>query len=180
MPHKLPGGKRPDQFQWSLCLNLASTDLISKPHSNHSCPAQRWGYVQFFQEVSAHSVCLLAHEWIPNAEWSPYTPHHGSIFRSWGIPVTHAWTCLEGVGNMSGMSEGIGNVSGMFGNHPSISSSPSQTILPTDQYKWHSEMRSISNFSNLFTRSLIKLAFSPVSLLLLLSFLFQEFQEKLN
>ena len=51
-------------------------------------------------------------------------------------------------------------------DHPSISSSPSQTILPTRRHKWRSEMRSISNLSNLNIRSLIKLAFSSVSFLL--------------
>ena len=35
----------------------------------------------------------------------------------------------KGMGNMPGMSEDMGNVSGMFGNHPSILSSPLQTIL---------------------------------------------------
>ena len=49
------------------------------------------------------------------------------------------------------------------------SSSPSHTILPARLCKWHvwrSKMRSVSNLSNLDIRSLIKLAFSSVSLLL--------------
>ena len=53
--------------------------------------------------------------------------------------------------------------------HRSTSStSPSQAVLPTRRYKfrvWRSKIRSVSNFSNLDTRSLIKLAFSSVSFL---------------
>ena len=53
--------------------------------------------------------------------------------------------------------------------HPSTSSSPSHKILPMRRCKWHvcrSKMRSVSNLSNFDIRSLIKLAFSSVSLLL--------------
>ena len=54
--------------------------------------------------------------------------------------------------------------------HPSTStSSPSHTILPERRCKWHvwrSKMKSVSNLSNFVIRSLIKLAFSSVSLLL--------------
>ena len=53
--------------------------------------------------------------------------------------------------------------------HPSTStSSPSHTILPERRCKWHvwhSKMKSVSNSSNFVIRSLIKLAFSSVSLL---------------
>ena len=53
--------------------------------------------------------------------------------------------------------------------HPSTSSSPSHKILPTRRCIWcvcRSKMRSVSNLSNFDIRSLIKLAFSSVSLLL--------------
>ena len=53
--------------------------------------------------------------------------------------------------------------------HPSTSSSPSHKILPTQRCIWRvcrSKMRSVSNLSNFDIRSLIKLAFSSVSLLL--------------
>ena len=53
--------------------------------------------------------------------------------------------------------------------HPSTSSSPSHKILPMRRCIWRvcrSKMRSVSNLSNFDIRSLIKLAFSSVSLLL--------------
>ena len=48
-------------------------------------------------------------------------------FRSWESQShrgKHVWTCLEGVGNMSGMSKGMGNMPGMSEDMGNVSEMP--------------------------------------------------------
>ena len=60
--HKLLGGNRPDQFRQISCPNLASTDLISKPHLNIHTPLRGEGKTQLFRYnvIPTSHPCFIA------------------------------------------------------------------------------------------------------------------------
>ena len=91
-----------------------------------------------------------------------------SNFSSREIPVSHHTTVSPTWAHLLLAPRGI-PVSHECWNPSTSSSSPSHMILPTRRcecLEWRSKMSSVSMFSNFFIKSLIKLVFSSVALLL--------------